>query len=71
MAVTLFSLILCELHFQAGFGLMLFGVLDGALESNPNLVDNLFRGTPHKDRDSSSVCLLGHKKDFWKGEGEQ
>lgn len=33
MAITLFSLIFCELYFQVGFGLMLFGVLGGTLES--------------------------------------
>lgn len=33
MAITLLSFIFCELCFQVGFGLMLFGVLDGTLES--------------------------------------
>lgn len=70
MAITL-SLVLWELHFPAGFGLVLFGVPDGTLKSNANLVGNLLWWTPCKDQDSSSVCLLGHNKDFWKGEGKQ
>lgn len=50
---------------------MLFGILDGELESNPNFVGNLFWCMLCKNQDSSSVGLLGHNKDFWKGEGDQ